>query len=109
MYQGMTTNISFSVVGPPVMGQASQRPSPAPGLESQDAPSSDPLHGAPTLPATHATGVHDVRSGMREALVTLSGSGDPSGATPLLYTAQACSERSAGVAPSKRMPGSYSL
>ena len=87
------TNISFSVVGPPVIGQASQKPSPAPGLESQDAPSLSPLQAAPVLPETHATGVHVVRSGKREYRVTASGSGEPSGATPLLYTAQPRSVR----------------
>src|SRR4029453_5518177 len=83
-----STNISFSVLSPPVMLQASQKPSPAPGDESQAASSSAPLHGAPILPATQATGLHfpmnSALAGTREARVTCSMFGEPSSLTPLL-------------------------
>ena len=47
------TNISSSVVTPPVTGQASQRPSPAPGVLSQKA--SLPAQSTPLLgPSMHA-------------------------------------------------------
>src|SRR5689334_2272295 len=88
------TNISFCVLSPPVIGQASQSPSPAPGDESQLASSSAPLHAAPTLPATQPTGLHVpptvpwALGGMRDRRVTSSTSGEPSGLTPLLYVPQ---------------------
>src|SRR5581483_5926020 len=76
------TNISFSVVTPAVIGHASHTPSPAPGDESQLAPSAAPLHAAPTFPATHATGLHVVRSGIVERRVTSRRSGEPSSLSP---------------------------
>ena len=83
-------NISFSVLSPPVMRQASQEPSFAPGAESQVRSSPTPLQAAPIRPETQAIGLQPRMSsrrsgaGMREARVTVSGSGEPSGATPLL-------------------------
>ena len=81
------------MLSPPVMRQASQSPSPAPGDESQVASSSAPSHAAPIFPATHAIGlqrpiVYDALTGTRDARVTNSGSGEPSGLTPLLYSEQ---------------------
>ena len=75
---------AFSVVEPAVIGHASHMPSPAPGAESQAASSSAPPHGAPILPAAHATGLQLVRSGMVERRVTSRVSKPPSAATPLL-------------------------
>src|SRR5262245_6772126 len=85
-----STNISFSVLSPPVMWQASQTPSPDPDDESQSAL---PVHGAAILPATQATGVHlpmdcCATGGTREARVTVSTLGESSAFRPLLYVAQ---------------------
>ena len=87
-------NISFSVLSPPVMRQASQSPSPAPGDESQLASSSTPAQAAPMLPAEHAIGLQrptvcEALTGTREARVTVSGFGEPSSLTPLLYSEHA--------------------
>jgi hypothetical protein len=80
-------NISFSVLSPPVIEQASHDPSRAPGDESQRR--SSPVQGAPTFPATHAMGWHwKPCGGTCEARVTVVGSGEPSAATPLLYSDQ---------------------
>jgi hypothetical protein len=83
-------NISFSVLSPPLIRHASHSPSFAPDAESQVRSSPTPLHGVPTLPAAHATGVHRLMAlcGVFERRVTVSGSGDPSAATPLLYSEQ---------------------
>lgn len=86
-YVPVRTNISFSVVAPAVIGQASHQPSPAPGVESQLASSPVPVHGSPTRPSTHATGRHVVRSGIVERRVTRRRSKPPSGSTPLLKSA----------------------
>src|SRR5262249_45580992 len=101
-------NISFSVLSPPVIGQASQSPSPAPGVESHVALSAAPLHAARTLPATHATGLHLMGEvgGMRDRRVTASGFGEPSSFMPLLNTPQYCSFRCAGSAESNAIGGS---
>ena len=83
-------NISFSVLSPPVIRHASHTPSPAPGEESHVALSLEPLHAAPTFPATHATGEQTpmpasyALSGTFDARVTVSGLGEPSSAWPLL-------------------------
>ena len=89
-------NISFSVLSPPTIGQASHTPSFLPDTESQ---SRSVVHAAGgfILPATHAQGCAVVAGGqwigefggMCDARVTSVGSGDePSPATPLLYSAQ---------------------
>src|SRR5215470_8791267 len=80
------TNISFSVLSPPVIAHASHQPSPAPGVESQ---SVSWVHGSATLPSTHATGVHlpiycCALSGTRDARVTRLTFGSPSIPSPLL-------------------------
>src|SRR5262245_19733839 len=56
-YDPIKMNISFCVLSPPVMLQASQNPSLAPSLESQTRSSPTPLQGAPTLPETQAIGL----------------------------------------------------
>src|SRR5436309_14543512 len=85
-------NISFSVLSPPVIGQASHTPLFAPGTESQSR-SVLQLAGGFIFPATHFTGLqkeHDgAFGGTCDARVTRVRSGDtPSAASPLLYTAQ---------------------
>src|SRR5437763_16312753 len=85
-------NISFSVLSPPVIGQASQTPSLRPGAESQSWLVLQAAGGF-IFPATHAIGLHLIGEfgGMCEARVTSVGSGDtPSAATPSLYSAQYC-------------------
>ena len=78
-------NISFSVLSPPVIGQASHTPSLAPGAESQSR-SRRHAAGGFIFPATHAIGVQWIGEfgGMCDARVTRLGSGDPSTVTPLL-------------------------
>src|SRR4030095_12874752 len=80
-----STNISFSVLSPPVMLQASQNPSPDPDDESQSA---FVVQDAPILPATQATGVHlpmycCATGGTREARVTASPLGGRASVLPL--------------------------
>ena len=85
-------NISFSVLSPPVIRQASQSPSPLPVDESQVASSFSPVQARPTAPSfTQAIGLQEpsdpgalALSGTREARVTFSTLGEPSGFTPLL-------------------------
>ena len=77
--------LEAKLLGPAVIAQASHSPSPAPGDESQAASSSTPEQGSPTRPAVHASGTQgEAFCGMRDARTTVAGSGDPSGATPLL-------------------------
>ena len=85
-----STNISFCVLSPPVMRQASHRPSPAPGEVSQVALSFLPLQASPTAPSlTQAVGLQRPSDccalvGTREARVTFSTLNEPSSFTPLL-------------------------
>ena len=89
-------NISFSVLSPPTIGQASHTPSFFPDAVSQSLLVTQEAGGF-ILPATHAQGCAVVAGGqwigefggMCDARVTSVGSGDePSPATPLLYSAQ---------------------
>ena len=88
----MRMNISFSVLSPPLIAQASHKPSFALGAESQVWLSPTPYARGADL-AGGARGRRARRriralAGMRESRVTASGSGEPSGATPLLYSEQ---------------------
>src|SRR2546425_5006227 len=87
-------NISFSVLSPPRIGQASHTPSFTPDLESQSG-SVVQVAGGFIFPATHFTGVQCENAGALggtcEARVTRVASGDPSAVTPLLNSAQKCS------------------
>src|SRR5829696_7145810 len=83
-YDPLRTNISSSLVTPPVMGHASHMPPPDPGDASQAAWSVFPAHGAPMRPSAHATGSQVDRAGFLERRVTAPTSGKPSRVTPLL-------------------------
>src|SRR5215470_2131472 len=94
-------NISSSVVTPPTNGQASQKPSPAPAVESHErlrSASVVPLHGARTLPCVqfvgtaHGPPIGSVCGGGGdvERFLTWLGS-----VNPLSYSAQNVSVRSA--------------